>query len=197
MTTETATDERRGTSRDELLQRVVDHLCGTCVDSQSLRGIAAAVGTSHRMLIYHFGSREGLLAEVVTAVERLQREAFAVVTTAEPTDPREVAEAFWRKVVGPSVRYGPLFFELSAHAMQGRPHAASLAANLVEPWLEVVSAELTRGGMEPDQARRQARLGLAVVRGLLLDLLVTGERSDIDAAYELFLDLVLPSGPRA
>ena len=35
------------------------------VGDLSLRGLAAALGTSHRMLSYHFGSREGLLIEVI------------------------------------------------------------------------------------------------------------------------------------
>jgi AcrR family transcriptional regulator len=43
----------------------------------SLREIASGTGTSHRMLIYHFGSREGLLAEVVARIEAEQRVALA------------------------------------------------------------------------------------------------------------------------
>ena len=54
-----------------------------------MRGLAAALGTSHRMLIYHFGSREGLLIEVIRAVEAQQRAALAQMlldTDASPAD---------------------------------------------------------------------------------------------------------------
>ena len=47
-----------------LLDAAIDHSGRNGIGDTSLRGIAEAVGTSHRMLIYHFGSREGLLAEV-------------------------------------------------------------------------------------------------------------------------------------
>ena len=182
--------------REQLLDAVVEHLAEHSVDGQSLRSIAAAVGTSHRMLIYHFGSREGLLAAVVREVERLQREAFTVVAGADDAATlRQVAEQFWEHVVGPATRYGPLFFELSAHAMQGRPHAQALAAGLVEPWLDVLADTIAAGGVDEVRARTQARLGLGAVRGLLFDLLVTGDRQGVDDAYRLFLDLVT-AGPQ-
>lgn len=179
--------------RDQLLRAAVEHLAEHSVDSQSLRGIAASIGTSHRMLIYHFGSRDGLLSEVVATVEQKQRDAFEVLSEGSVVGlPREIAERFWSGVVGPSTRYGPLFFELSAHAMQERPHAEALSSSLVEPWLQILADALTGGGMHPVRARTQARLGLAVVRGLLFDLLATGDRSGVDDAYRLFLDLVDP-----
>lgn len=178
------------TGREQLLRAVIDHLAEHSVDSQSLRGIATAIGTSHRMLIYHFGSRDGLLAEVVAAVEQLQREAFTVVADDDAVRGQRVAEEFWDRVVGPTMKYGPLFFELSAHAMQGRPHAEQLVGSLVEPWLEILTDALVAGGMDARRARTQARLGLATVRGLLFDLLVTGDRSGVDDAYRLLLDVI-------
>ncbi len=55
--------------KELLLSAVIEHFTRHGVDDQSLRHIAAGVGTSHRMLIYHFGSRDGLLVEVAQAVE--------------------------------------------------------------------------------------------------------------------------------
>ena len=43
------------------------------IAGKSLREIARGAGTSHRMLLYHFGSREGLLAAIVAAIEAAQR----------------------------------------------------------------------------------------------------------------------------
>ena len=54
-----------GTRRDELLDRVTDHVLAEGLIGLSLRPLAAAVGTSDRMLIYHFGSRDALVSAVV------------------------------------------------------------------------------------------------------------------------------------
>ena len=63
-------------ARERLLAAAVDHALDTGIADLSLRQLAAAIGTSHRMLIYHFGSREGLLAAVTQAVEEQQRAAM-------------------------------------------------------------------------------------------------------------------------
>lgn len=55
--------------RERLLAAAVEHVAAHGVGDLSLRRLAAALGTSHRMLVYHFGSREGLLVEVVREVE--------------------------------------------------------------------------------------------------------------------------------
>ena len=60
-------------ARDALLARCVTWFADHGVGDTSLRTLADGVGTSHRMLIYHFGSREGLLAAVVEAVEQGER----------------------------------------------------------------------------------------------------------------------------
>lgn len=185
---------RRG--RDELLAAAIEHLADHGVDNQSLRGLADAIGTSHRMLIYHFGSRQGVLAAVVQAVEEQQRSTLAaMLDDPAASSPRELSLRFWAEVVGPALRYGPLFFELAAHAMQRQPHALTLRTSLVDPWLGPLTTLLERAGHPPARAAVQARLGLAVARGLLLDLLVTGQRAAADEAMALFVDLVDPRQP--
>ena len=56
--------------KDRLLDAAVEHALSRGIVDLSLREIASAIGTSHRMLIYHFGSCEGLLVAVVREVER-------------------------------------------------------------------------------------------------------------------------------
>src|SRR3712207_3948033 len=98
----------QGEARERLLSAVVEHLAAHGLGDASLRRLAEAVGTSHRMLIYHFGSMEGLLVEVVRAVEARQR---AVLASLPSDDPAEAARAFWRTLVDPSLRaHERLFF---------------------------------------------------------------------------------------
>ena len=169
-------------SRESLLADAVEHFARNGIGDASLRSIAASVGTSHRMLIYHFGSREGLLAEVVRTVEQQQRDLLAGLSEL-PIE--EQTEQFWRRVTEAALIYGPLFFELSAHAMQDLPHTESLKADLINVWLPPLIELCIRAGLPPDQAPAYARLGLAASRGLLFDLLLTGDRAGVDEASAL------------
>ncbi|GAA1615019.1 TetR/AcrR family transcriptional regulator [Kribbella sancticallisti] len=171
-------------SRDSLLTDAVEHFAKNGIGDASLRSIATSIGTSHRMLIYHFGSREGLLAEVVRTVEAQQRDLLSALS-AKDLPLEEQAEQFWRLVTEAALIYGPLFFELSAHAMQNLPHTEALKADLINVWLPPLTEICIRAGLPPDEAPAYARLGLAASRGLLFDLLLTGDRQGVDEASAL------------
>ena len=55
-------DEAR---RAELLDRAVDYVCRHGLAELSLRPLAKAVGSSPRVLLYYFGSKENLVVEIV------------------------------------------------------------------------------------------------------------------------------------
>ncbi|WP_327640664.1 TetR family transcriptional regulator [Kribbella sp. NBC_00482] len=171
-------------SRASLLGDAVEHFAKNGIGDASLRSIATSIGTSHRMLIYHFGSREGLLAEVVRTVEQQQRDLLADLSESQRPI-AEQAEEFWRRVTEAALIYGPLFFELSAHAMQDLPHTESLKADLINVWLPPLIELCVRAGLPPTEAPAYARLGLAASRGLLFDLLLTGDRAGVDEASAL------------
>lgn len=190
--------------RDRLLAAAIDHVATHGVADLSLRQLAAALGTSHRMLVYHFGSKEGLLVEVVRAVEDQQRAALAellaeaelagsgVGNRAEGTGrpPAEQAMRMWRRLADPALWPNErLFFELYGQALQGRPHTEGLLDGIVEDWVAPLAAVNRARGMPARQARAVSRLGVAVTRGLLLDLLATGDRSGVDAAMKLFVEM--------
>jgi AcrR family transcriptional regulator len=187
-----ASEGAPATPRGRLLHAAIDHFGRNGIGDTSLRGIAEALGTSHRMLIYHFGSREGLLAEVTREVEARQRVAMTATYDAD-LPPLEAAARYWEQTVEATLRYGPLFFELAAHAMQGKEHAAALRAELISAWLPSVS-ELCRAiGIPERQAEAHARLALGAARGLLLDLLISGEREEVARAADLLNRLLLLS----
>jgi len=185
-------DDGSTTARGRLLDAAIAHFGRHGIGDTSLRGIAEAVGTSHRMLIYHFGSREGLLAEVTREVEARRR---AVMTATYDADlpPLEAAARYWEDTVEATLRYGPLFFELAAHAMQGREHAAALREDLVAAWLPSITDLCRAIGIPEEQAPTHARLALGAARGLLLDLLVSGERDEVAKAADLLNRLLLLS----
>lgn len=171
----------------------VGHALDAGIADLSLRQIAAAIGTSHRMLIYHFGSREGLLVAVTQAVEEQQRAAL-LKSGAASQDARHAWQHLSDPALWPQER---LFFELYAYALRGRPGTEGFLDGIVESWVAPVAAALVEAGADEQTARADARLGVAVARGLLLDLLATGDRAGTTAAYERFIQLAAPSGPSA
>ncbi len=184
--------------RERLLAAAVDHVAAHGIGEVSLRQLAAALGTSHRMLVYHFGSKERLLVEVIRVVEARQREALADLVTDAGLPVAEQARRMWRRLADPALwPHERLFFEVYGQALQGRPHTTELLDGIVDSWLEPLAALNVARGLSPEKARAAARLGLAVTRGLLLDLLATRDRAGADAAMDLFVEMyqaLLPPG---
>src|ERR671929_1012528 len=175
-------------ARARLLAAAMEHVAAHGVGDLSLRGLASALGTSHRMLIYHFGSREGLLIEVIRAVEAQQRAALAQMLLDPEASPAETMRRMWRRVADPALWPNErLFFELYAQALQGSPHALPLLDGIVDLWVDPLTRIAVTQGRPEAEARAEARLGVAVVRGLLLDLLATGDRAGVDAAMERYI----------
>jgi AcrR family transcriptional regulator len=185
-------------ARERLLAAAMEHIAEHGVGNLSLRGLAAALGTSHRMLIYHFGSREGLLIEVIRTVEAQQRAALAQMLLDEEAPPAETMRRMWRRVADPALWPNErLFFEVYAQALQGSPHAEPLLDGIVELWVEPLARLAVARGEDEARARAEARLGVAVTRGLLLDLLATRDRAAVDAAMERYIEAMAPEGSAA
>jgi AcrR family transcriptional regulator len=181
-------------ARERLLAAAMDHVARHGVGNLSLRGLAAALGTSHRMLIYHFGSREGLLIEVIRTVEAQQRAALAEMLLDEDAPPADTMRRMWRRVADPTLWPNErLFFEVYAQALQGSAHALPLLDGIVDLWVEPLTRIAVAQGRPEAEARAEARLGVAVTRGLLLDLLATGEREAVDAAMERYSAALAPA----
>ena len=175
--------------RERLLAAAVEEARRGGIADLSLRELAAAIGTSHRMLLYHFGSREGLLLAIAGAVEETER-ATLLGGGVMPGDARR----FWARISDPALWPAErLFFELYVQALLGRLGDDQFPHRAVEDWIAPVAAAMVQAGVSEAIARADARLGLAVVRGLLLDLLATGDRDGVTQAYERFLQLYEPS----
>jgi AcrR family transcriptional regulator len=177
--------------RERLLAAVIQHIQQHGVADFSLREVAAAVGTSHRMLIYHFGSREGLLVAVVQAVEAAQRAFLDQLLASDASLSRIAAmRAMWRRLADPALWPNErLFYELYVQALQGRPGTVAFLDDVVDAWIEPLIGLADRYGIDPDEFRADTRLAVAVIRGLLLDLLATHDRVAVDAAFERYLAL--------
>jgi AcrR family transcriptional regulator len=167
------------TAGDALLARIIDDVAVNGLGDRSLRDLAAAVGTSHRLVLYHFGSRAGLVRAIVTNIEAAQRASFADLVTSVDSS-AALVRALWKQVSAPAVRpFVRLFFELTSYV---DPDAEPIA--LTAPWLADSKNITKQLGVAFDAT--DVRLGIAVVRGLLLDVLA-GEQRQATRSLERFI----------
>jgi AcrR family transcriptional regulator len=168
--------------RRQLLDALIDAFADGGIGDRSLRDVADVVGTSHRMLLHHFGSRDELLLAIVDEVERRQM----TVLPDAATQPADAMAAMWADVRRPELRrFERLFFECYARGAQGERPFARMLPGAVESWLSEGDAKT---GHSADPAF--VRLGLAVTRGLLLDLVATDDDEGVDAAAQAFVELL-------
>lgn len=78
-------------------------------------------------------------------------------------------------------------FEVYGQALQGRHPTSELLDGIVESWVTPIAAMVEAFGVPHEDAHAFARLGIAVTRGLLLDLLTTEDRAGVDAAMEQWI----------
>jgi AcrR family transcriptional regulator len=168
--------------RQQLLDALVEEFAASGIGDRSLREVAAAVGTSHRMLLHHFTSRDELLLAIVEQVERRQMATLSDL----PTEPADSFAAMWANLCSPELRpFERLFFECYSRGVQGEKPFVRMVPGAVDAWLS--EADTAVGGTS-DPAL--VRLGLAVTRGLLLDLVATDDDAGVTSAAQAFVDLI-------
>jgi AcrR family transcriptional regulator len=171
--------------KDQLLSASADHLVEHGVADLSLRPMAAAIGTSARMLIFHFGSKEQLIQEVLGEIQRrLQASFLALVETGPPI------KRFWlwatRPENLPSLR---LLYEVQIIAIQNPGVYGRYLEQTATEWLAIAEGALSAAL----RSKAMATLCIAVFDGLFLELLSTGDRARTTRALDRFIELARAS----
>ncbi len=159
--------------REELLERSYEYVLSHGFSGLSLRPLASAVGSSPRVLLFLFGSKDGLIRELlararadeVAAVERRQGDLVAT------------ALATWDWLIAEEHR-GLLRLWVESYAQSlVDPHGAwaEFAQGTVEDWLALLARAQPASERDTAAGERTRTLVLAVLRGALLDLLATGD----------------------
>jgi AcrR family transcriptional regulator len=175
----------RQAGKHELLDRALAHVSERGLRDTSLRAIAAELGTSHRMLIYHFGSAEDFWDAVVGRMR--ERDRHALREAARLGRVPLIEDTWARMSSRQNLPFGRLLFETYGHALRDPKRFRGFLSQAVDGSVEAIAAALHRQfRVTKSEARTQARLRLALLRGLLLDLLTTGDRAGTDAALSLF-----------
>jgi AcrR family transcriptional regulator len=171
--------------RDALLQAAAAYLLKHGVADMSLRPMASAIGTSARLLIYHFGTKERLLIEAMGIIRMQARAGVEVMLRDAPMDGDlgELVRGFWRWCTSARNRpYLRLLFEVHGLALQYPKTYAGYLEGSVKHWIDLLSAALRpRLGRE---AETVATLIVGTIDGLLMDYLSTGDLKRTTRAIE-------------
>lgn len=174
----------------ELLQAIVDYLLANGLGDLSLRPLAAALEVSPRVLLYHFGSKEKLIVEGLAAARDREHAAIARRTQrATAPSPEDVLRPTWARLSSPDMdSFLRLLFEVYGLALQDPERYEGFLDRVVSDWVQINERWLVGEGVARGHARILGTLLLATWRGLLLDILATGDRRRVQQAYEEFID---------
>lgn len=175
----TPRDDRRQATLDLLADHVLAHGLG----GSSLKALAASAGTSDRMLVYYFETKDGLLTAVLTRVaERMTALMDRALAPGARLGFGDLMAALRTGLAGPELApFMSLWLELVAGAARGaEPHKAiggAIAAGFLV-WAE--------GHLEPQPGIAPADLAallLAAIDGMML-LDALGLQAASDAAVK-------------
>jgi len=172
----------------ELLDAINGYLMKHGVSGLSLRPLAKAVGSSPRVLLYHFGSKEAMIDRVLAHIREQQRTRYAQMSPASAFPVSAGCHQIWQNMTAPESESGfRLFFEVYSLALRHPRRFAGFLRNTVEDWLEFMVTPMCREGCRRDDARALATVVLAGFRGFMIDYCATRDGRRLDRALDLWL----------
>ena len=184
----------------ELLELAYRYVASRGRAELSLRPLASAIGSSPRVLLYLFGSKDGLIRALLA---RARADELAVLGTAggdnktAPDGLGVVAARIWSWLAAGAHR-GLLTLWIDSYARSLAAPAgpwADFAATTVADWLTVLGAAQEVSLRDTAAGLTERTLVLAVLRGALLDLLATGDVERTTASVCLQLTMLVPPDP--
>ena len=176
--------------KKELLNGALSYLVEHGMANVSLRPMAAQLGTSPRILMFHFKSKERLLQEVMEELQMRLQSSFARIGNAD----REAVpplKRFWTWATEKgNLPYLKLLYEAQIIAAQNPKVYSPYLRKVSRAWQDVVLQALSQSL----RSKEMATLCIAVFDGLLLELIMTGERSRLISALDAFI--ALASSPK-
>ena len=184
--------------RTELLSKIVAELLSTGAADLSLRPLAERVGTSARLLIYHFDSKEQLLADALAEVRRhIGTSLRTRATEVHPKSLRSLMMMVWDWATEPpNQRYFRLLFEVDGLAMFDRlSFSQEVRRANSAVWISVIDTAASRLDQGGELFAANSTLIMGAFTGLLQEFLSTGDRTKTTQALCALVDLISQSVP--
>jgi AcrR family transcriptional regulator len=175
--------------KEELLEACVEHALTHGLPEQ-LAPLVTATGTSARMLLYHFGTRDALLRAVLERARERQLAVFGDLLRARPGEPYVTTlTRAWGAISGAD---GGPYLRMFGRSPDTPVHRRwpGFEQQATTDWLQPLAEGLDTLG-RPELAT----LVLATIRGLLLDLAATGDRGRTDRAFHDLTELLTSCSP--
>jgi AcrR family transcriptional regulator len=166
--------------RERTLASAADYVLEHGLEGLSLRPLAAALGTSTRMLLYDFESKERLVDEVLAEIRRRLAERLA---EGGPATLGEIWDWVSAEERAPFMR---VFFETHVHALAHPEAHAERGRPMIDDWRRFLESRWEPEPLDP----ATATLFVAVIRGLLLDRLTATDPERVDAALRRFTGML-------
>lgn len=178
--------------RDELLDRAYRYVTEHGLSAMSLRPLATAIGSSPRVLLFLFGSKDGLVRALLSRARADEMAYVQRVRLEEGVDLTRVGQEVWRWLTAAEHR-GLLTLWTESYArslIEPDGPWAGFAASTVDDWLALLADTQPAEERETPEGEARRTLVLAILRGALLDLLATGDVARTTRAVGVALDCI-------
>lgn len=186
---DTETGQSGSARKRELLEAAYRYVLSNGLAEMSLRPLAKAIGSSPRVLLFLFGSKEGLTRALLARARDDELAYLDALRAARQTGGlADTGREVWSWLADPAHRaLLALWTEGYARSLQSEPGPwAEFGRDTVSDWLDLLAARQNAA----HAAAAERTLLLAVLRGALLDLLATGDHDRVTAAVERHLSAI-------
>jgi len=185
--------------QDELLELAYQYVLAHGLADMSLRPLAKAIGSSPRVLLFLYGSKDELIRALLDRARADELAAIAAFREMEsPADLIESALQVWQWLAAPEHRQLlGLWVEAYARSLVDPAGPWSgFAAQTVRDWLGLLASRQPPPWRRTAAAAAERTAVLALLRGAMLDLLATGEEARTTQSVTLLLEVLAPSRGR-
>ena len=179
--------------RDELLDKIVDVFLADGVAGLSLRPLSDKVGSSARLLIYHFGSKEQLTAFALERVrDRITAAVGELLAVSHTESLEDFLRVFWKWAVKvTNQRYFRLLFEIDGLAM----HESNVVPvhdriDGATGWLKLFEKRVENLADSASDRSGASTLIVAAINGLLHDYFATGDLRRTSGGIEFLIHML-------
>ena len=171
---------------EEMLGQIIEIVRRQGLAGFSLDNLAPELGTSSRMLVYYFGSKDELLGRIVYTlrdvhVTQLESEPVGTIT--------EAIDRWWNHYVANPTDM-QFFFHLTSRSFEEPEKFQEFSSTAVELWSAYFHRSLKGHVRNDEEAKAISRLVLATVRGLQGDLLISADKAQVERSLEVFKELL-------
>jgi AcrR family transcriptional regulator len=175
----------------DLLEAAYGYVLANGLADMSLRPLAKEIGSSPRVLLFLFGSKDELIRALLARAREEELRYLAGLRSSQ--DLTAMGRETWAWLAAPAHRsLLALWVEGYARSLTGDPGPwAAFGRDTVRDWLDLLASRQ----LQPDApaAAEERTLLLAVLRGALLDLLATSDTDRVTRAVDHHLRTLAPA----